>query len=100
MALTWPTLTPSCLLTPTMQLAVSESFDFFIRFSTSPTGPAEHWAGGSLLRSCNSLLILLRARAWEPWFQCNTAVTLHVARYPSDKTFDGRKADSLLKYDK
>ena len=28
---------------------------------SSPTGPAEHWAGGSRPRSCNSLLILLRA---------------------------------------
>ena len=28
---------------------------------SSPTGPAEHWAGGSLLMSFNSLFILLRA---------------------------------------
>ena len=28
---------------------------------SSPTGPAEHWAGGSLLMSLSSLLILLRA---------------------------------------
>ena len=32
---------------------------------SSPTGPAEHWAGGSLLMSFNSLLILLRAIFWS-----------------------------------
>ena len=36
---------------------------------SSPTGPAEHWAGGSLLMSLSSLLILLRAMvSTQMWF--------------------------------